>query len=69
MSTTIIGKLILVARLQAGMTRADLAKTLAVPWQTVWAWERGRQQPLARNLRRALAACNRKRNKGDDDGF
>ncbi len=51
MSDLSLGARLRLARLQAGLTTAELARRLGVARETVSAWEHGRQEPKASYLR------------------
>lgn len=51
------GSAIRTARLEAGLTQAELAERSATSQATLSAYERGRKIPSARTLRRILAAA------------
>lgn len=44
-------------RAWAGMTMAELAAHVGVAWQTVSAWERGKQEPSMARAGRVAEAC------------
>jgi len=45
-----LGEAIKKARLEAGLTKAEIARRLGVDWTTVWSWEVNRRVPLTKHL-------------------
>lgn len=56
-STMTSGQLIRSARLQAGLTQAELAERLGVPASSIGRWENDSVEPGYSTLRRVLQAC------------
>lgn len=52
------GELIKEARLRAGMTQAQLAAILHIPYQSIGQWERGIRKPKAETIRAIADALN-----------
>lgn len=50
--------LIAAARIEAGMTQAELAAQLGVPQPQIAKWETGARRPKVENLARIAAALN-----------
>ena len=53
-----IGERIKIARTNAGMTQADLAKIMGVPYQTIGHWERNASSPKYSSLEKVAQALN-----------
>ncbi len=53
-----IGERIKVARTNAGMTQADLARIMGVPYQTIGHWERDASSPKYSSLEKVAKALN-----------
>lgn len=53
-----IGERIKIARTNAGMTQADLAKIMGVPYQTIGHWERNVSSPKYSSLEKVAQALN-----------
>ena len=45
-----LGEAIKRARIEAGMTKAEVARRLGVDWSTIWSWEANRRVPLTKHL-------------------